>query len=98
MALFREKPVVIEAFHFSGQDKWERLQEFAPGKELQQFDSGTEPNGADFLIIDTLEGKMKANYGDWVIKGVANEFYPCKDDIFRATYDSVGEEDSDASR
>ena len=41
----------------------------------------------DGCEIDTKEGTMLANYGDWIIKGVAGEFYPCKPDIFRATYE-----------
>lgn len=43
--------------------------------------------------IDTLEGKMKANIGDWIIKGVKGELYPCKPDIFRATYEYIGCDD-----
>jgi hypothetical protein len=43
-------------------------------------------------IIDTLEGRMFANIGDWLITGVNNEQYPCKDDIFRKTYESVDQE------
>jgi hypothetical protein len=38
------------------------------------------------ILIDTLEGKMKASFGDYIIKGIAGEFYPCKPDIFHATY------------
>ncbi len=42
------------------------------------------------ITIDTLEGEMRAEPGDWVICGVKGEFYPCKPDIFEATYDAVG--------
>ena len=42
------------------------------------------------LMIRTLEGDMRATYGDWVIRGVAGEFYPCKPDIFAQTYEEVG--------
>lgn len=44
-----------------------------------------------FLLIATLEGVMQAKPGDWVIRGVQGEFYPCRDDIFRATYEAVEE-------
>jgi len=43
------------------------------------------------LIIHTAEGNMKASRGDWIIEGVKGEFYPCKPDIFKATYDKVEE-------
>lgn len=43
----------------------------------------------DYIIICTLEGEMRANIGDWIIKGVKGEFYPCKPDIFEATYERV---------
>ena len=41
------------------------------------------------VVIETLEGEMKAGRGDWLIKGVQGEFYPCKDDIFRQTYEPI---------
>lgn len=41
------------------------------------------------IAIDTLEGTMQASWGDWIIRGVNGEFYPCKDEIFRKTYDPV---------
>lgn len=40
-----------------------------------------------FCIIDTLEGRLTGDIGDWIIRGVKGELYPCKDDIFRATYE-----------
>ncbi|MHC5719636.1 MAG: hypothetical protein ACYTX0_48240, partial [Nostoc sp.] len=43
------------------------------------------------MLLQTLEGTMAANPGDWIIRGVANEFYPCKNEIFLATYDLVVE-------
>lgn len=43
----------------------------------------------DKLLIDTLEGQMKANLGDYIIKGVEGEYYPCRQDIFEKTYDKV---------
>lgn len=45
----------------------------------------------DTLLIPTLEGTMRAGVGDWIIRGIKGELYPCKDDIFRATYEPVEE-------
>jgi hypothetical protein len=47
--------------------------------------------GTGELIIRTLEGDMRASYGDWIIKGIKGEFYPCKPDIFEETYDALPE-------
>ena len=44
------------------------------------------------VVVETLEGDMQAQAGDWIIKGVKGELYPCKDDIFRQTYEPVGKE------
>jgi len=89
MPKFRKKPVVIEAFRFSGPDMWEDLQEFARGDALHQFNPVQRPDGAWTLEVSTLEGTMTASYGDWIIKGVNGEFYPCKPDIFEKTYEPV---------
>lgn len=50
---------------------------------------GDLPERDVFLAVDTLEGVMKARAGDWIIRGVRGEFYPCKPDIFAATYEGV---------
>ena len=76
---FRKKPVVIEAIHFIGSNDKQCLQ-FCP-KARDPID--TKPN----LIIPTLEGDHLCSVGDWIIKGVKGEFYPCKPDIFEATYE-----------
>jgi hypothetical protein len=47
--------------------------------------------GPAFMLIETLEGVMRAEVGDWIIRGVKGEFYPCKPDIFAATYEPVDE-------
>ncbi len=44
------------------------------------------------VVVHTLEGDMRANAGDWMIRGVKGEYYPCRDDIFRLTYEPVDEE------
>lgn len=89
MRQYRKKPIVIEAIRFFGRDKWEQLQELAEGDDLKQFRPRQDDESRDVVDIITLEGTMTANYGDWIIKGVSNEFYPCKDEIFRKTYELV---------
>ena len=60
-------------------------------KAVEAFESYCEHRIDDgFLNINTLEGTMKASFGDYIIKGVHGEFYPCKPDIFHKTYDKVG--------
>ena len=85
---FRKKPVEIEAMLYDG-----TLATCAPvhkwlGYEHTYFDN--EGDACDAGIeIETLEGVMLANPGDWIIKGVQGEFYPCREDIFRQTYEAV---------
>jgi hypothetical protein len=76
-AQFRKKPVVIEAMQLTPLNI-DQIEEFVGG------DAGNTPDG---LVIATLEGAMHASIGDWIIKGVQGEFYPCKPDIFDATYE-----------
>jgi hypothetical protein len=89
MGMFRKKPVVIEAVKFTGSNQREVLSFCRPNL------SETALNGAQEMklpvIISTLEGELKASPGDWIIKGVKGEFYPCKPDIFEATYEPVAE-------
>lgn len=77
---YRKKPVVIDAFHWDGTNVAEARDFF--GSFL-----GWHLENSEFLIIKTLEGDHLANPGDWIIKGVKGEFYPCKPDIFAATYE-----------
>ena len=81
MAKYRKKPVVIEAVQFDGSNKAELLEWMKAGNAWVE-------DGAALVIV-TLEGDMTAQPGDWIIKGVRGEFYPCKPDIFAATYDLV---------
>ena len=78
MAKFRKKPVVIEAFQYT--DAF--VQVFPSDWPSEQWHYSGEQ-----LVIPTLEGSMCADVGDWIIKGVAGEFYPCKPLIFEATYE-----------
>lgn len=80
---FRKKPVVIEAVHFTGENVAE-CKGFA-GSKMEDVSLTSSP----MLIIYTLEGEMRCRQGDWIIKGVKGEFYPCKNDIFEATYEAV---------
>jgi hypothetical protein len=91
---FRKKPVVVEAIQFvpqtddPGDSRCGPIQRWA-----LQWDAGEDWLWApDRVEIPTLEGVMTASVGDWIIRGVKGEFYPCKDDIFRATYDPVEED------
>lgn len=86
MAKFRKKPVVIEAIQYDGTENsvveiLELKEAFSASKSIRA--------GADHLLIHTLEGIMRADKGDWVIKGVNGELYPCKPDIFEKTYEKV---------
>lgn len=81
---FRKKPVVIDAWLFDG--SWKSAKPVVnQSQEMTWSDFG-----GGRIAIETLEGTMEASPGDWVIKGVKGEFYPCKPDIFAATYDAVG--------
>jgi hypothetical protein len=88
MPFFRKKPVIIEARQFTldiAKDiqKWELLAKWCSG-----LIRGTKLNPEDRAIqIMTLEGDMYASVGDWIIKGIKGEFYPCKPDIFEETYE-----------
>ena len=83
MTKFRKKPVVIEAEHWSQENK-ANVMEFT--KELGTLRLITSLNPL-CMIITTLEGEMTASENDWIIKGIKGEFYPCKPDIFEATYE-----------
>jgi hypothetical protein len=82
MTKFRKKPVVIEAVQWDGSN-YDEIGDFMELNATLQI-------GDDF-IIPTLEGEMRASPGDWIIKGVKGEFYPCKPDIFAATYEPAQE-------
>jgi hypothetical protein len=79
---FRKKPVVIDAVRYTGNNMMDVLK-FTGSEEISEDFTGTA------IEIKTLEGVMTAQKGDWIIKGVKGEFYPCKPDIFEATYEKV---------
>ena len=85
---YRKKPVVIEAWEFTKEalgsnDSWVRLYR----NELHLISQYA--GEVIYIEIDTLEGTMRANLGDYIIKGIQGEFYPCKPDIFKATYEEI---------
>lgn len=100
MGKFRKKPVVIEAVQLRW-DTWSEMCEHAdvgrlsdnkpegcyvdPLTGLQTEDT----NGEIGILIPTLEGLMLGRQGDWIIKGVFDELYPCKPDIFEKTYEKI---------
>ena len=86
MAKFRKKPIVIEAELFSFENK-DRAFNFVRCNHYAAFDKDNNP----IMVIQTLEGDMTATLGDWIIKGVKGEFYPCKPDIFKKTYEKAGD-------
>lgn len=102
MPQFRKKPVVIEAIQFVEVSRKQCLYGVAVqynDGDIAAFmgqiihmptlpDPGN-PAGRTVIEIPTLEGVMQANVGDWIIKGVNGEFYPCKPDIFDKTYEPV---------
>jgi len=80
---FRKKPVVIEAMQFLNTDENDLPLVLWIGNGVWlDFENNA-------LEIETLEGTMTAQPGDWIIRGVQGEFYPCKPDIFAATYEEV---------
>lgn len=91
MTQYRKKPVVIDAYQFHnrvGADD-------RPDWIIKAFDAGAiavwQPRDKPaYMIIPTLEGEMRADVDDWIIRGIKGELYPCKPDIFAATYEPVG--------
>ncbi|QXX74211.1 hypothetical protein [Methylovirgula sp. HY1] len=83
MPKYRKKPVVIDAVQFNGKNT-QAIMIWAAGSTVV-IRSGTP----DCLTVATPEGDMLASLGDWIIRGVKGEFYPCKPDIFEATYEAA---------
>lgn len=79
---YRKKPVVIDALIWTGENE-DEMREFLGHKMLNVLE------GNRWLVIDTLEGVIYGNPGDFIIRGVQGEFYPCKPDIFDLTYEAV---------
>lgn len=80
---FRKKPVVIEAFRYWIDDRPDWFCDKVTTHEIVTYETHCE--------INTLEGVMRGEVGDYIIQGVKGEIYPCKPDIFEATYEAVQE-------
>jgi hypothetical protein len=80
MPKFRKRPVVIDAVQYRAGE--------CPGELADDVIAGRVEHKEDgCMLIKTLEGEMRADPGDWIIRGVKGELYPCKPDIFAATYE-----------
>lgn len=94
MARYKKKPVIIDAIQYQGIHNLDEVLAFTgkhPSwdlwfKSMDEYKEFVATNGETFKI-KTLEGSMLAQPGDWIIRGVAGEFYPCKPDIFELTYE-----------
>lgn len=86
---YRKKPVVVEAIKWTG-NNYDKICKFCD-KSYYGYENleAQAKNLPQYLFIYTLEGKMKAEVGDYIVKGVHGEFYPCKPDIFEETYEVV---------
>ncbi len=81
---YRKKPVIIEAIEFTGTNQ----------DEIMKFTKGHAISGLrvlETMKIQTMEGLMTAKKGDWIIKGIKGEFYPCDSDIFAKSYEVVSD-------
>lgn len=89
---YRKKPVVIEAIKWDGHNDSE-IENFVGdmfdgyGDNLVAYRPSSEQYKSKLIYIKTLEGVMTASVGDYIIKGVKGEYYPCKPDIFESTYE-----------
>ncbi len=86
---YRKKPIVIEARQIIGPENVDEIAEWSGGDPFTLDNPEYGMPGPHGVVIDTLEGEMHAEWGDWIIKGVKGEFYPCKPDIFKVTYEAV---------
>jgi hypothetical protein len=102
MPKFRKKPVEIEAFQMTLEKRWDNSdwpnwlheawnREPSEGAVWIDLDAPVEEGrkSANELVCGTLEGVHRISFGDWIIQGVKGELYPCKPDIFEATYEAV---------
>jgi hypothetical protein len=84
---YRKKPVIIDAVQWDG-NNYDEIHKFCSSAflEVVQYIDETK---VEHLIVLTLEGNMEAKFGDYIIRGVNGEFYPCKPDIFKKTYEAL---------
>lgn len=92
MSQYRKKPVIINAMRWNGENLKEIIaftgwhHSAAKKWTWEEYEAVVRSEG---LKIFTLEGPLMASIGDWIIQGIKGEFYPCKPDIFEATYEKV---------
>lgn len=97
MPKFRKKPVVIDAVQFNASTNESELLALLEGTpwrmdtEIRRRFGTNDEIDYPCIVLSTLEGEMRASVGDWIIKGVKGEIYPCKPDIFAATYEQIVE-------
>ena len=92
MKKYRKKPLIVEAVQWSGNvEDYEEIQSKIDTITCLGL-AGADRKNTN-LFIGTLAGDMRCNPGDWIIKGIAGEYYPIKDDIFRATYEEVQDQE-----
>lgn len=100
VAKYRKKPVEIDAIQWDGEAETATIiinwilhnggtARYHEKIITTNFETGEEEVEPACMYIHTLEGAMRADKDDWIIKGVVNEFYPCKDNVFQATYEVV---------
>ena len=100
---YRKKPIVIQAFQMTEECRWDNSEwpnwlnvawQAEPGEGGLWIDPDAPKapgrESAAELLCDTLEGVMRIDWGDWIIKGLRGELYPCKPDIFAASYEHEG--------
>jgi len=94
MGKYKKKPIVIDAIQWTGHNA-DEIKEFAGEACNVIHSTGGSADGQGYpqdyikITFKTLEGTMQAMEGDWIIKGIKGEFYPCKPEIFRETYEAV---------
>lgn len=92
MTQYRKKPVIVDAYWFHDLESGVAILEWIGNNSGHaSLSCGDDPK----LVIRTLEGNMEASLGDWIIRGTAGEFYPCKPQIFDAIYEEVEEYNDD---
>ena len=94
MSRWRKKPVVIEAWRFVAAGQREELPGWVDPRWFYCDVAGepdrpriVEPQAAHYMLIPTHEGTLRASMGDWIIRGVHGEVYPCKPEVFALTYE-----------
>ena len=84
---YQKKPIIIEAIQWTGKN-FDEIEKFV-GNDFFKLNLISHTVNTPDILIPTLEGVMKASIGDYIIKGLRGEYYPCKTDIFRETYQPI---------